>query len=107
MLVGLGLQATHNLLDQYFETYAPEPYAAVEADRFLNFLRPLLPRFPHIPFFDEVLSYEQALLSVVVYRAPSQIRWSGDPVLIFESLDAGKLPSNLPAVGSSMCICTE
>jgi uncharacterized protein len=105
MLSGLGSQMTHNLFDAYFEANAPEPFAAVEADQFANFLRVRLARLSYIPFFDEVLSYEHALLRAVMYGLATDIRWSADPVLILESLDAGQLPGKLPAVSNTMRIC--
>jgi uncharacterized protein (UPF0276 family) len=105
LLSGLGAPGTHHLLDAYFETRSPEPFAAVEADRFAQFLRARMPLRPAIPFLDEVLAFEHALVRATVYGASSELAWSADPIRMFDALDAGTLPRGLPQVFSTMLIC--
>ncbi|HEX8969485.1 MAG TPA: DUF692 family protein [Chloroflexota bacterium] len=105
LLGGLGQRGAQDLLDAYLEAYPPEPFGAVEADRCASFLRTCLPRMPAIPFLEEVLSYEHALVKAAIYGTSSEVRWSADPVRILESLDHGELPGALPVVSSSMIVC--
>lgn len=107
LLAGLGPHGTHALLEAYFKTDAPEPFAAVEADRFARFLRTRLPLQPNIPQLEEVLAFEHALLSATIHGASSEITWTVDPTMLFESLDAGELPHDPPVVRSVMRICAN
>ena len=107
LLAGLGPQRTHLLFDAYFAVHAPEPFAAIEADRFADFLRARLPLRPRIAYFEEVLAFEHALVRATIHGASSEITWSADPTLLFDALEAGKLPSELPAVHSVMHICAS
>ena len=107
LLAGLGLHGTHALLDAYFEAHAPEPFGALEADRFAQFLHTHLPLRPRIPYLDEVLAFEHALVRATLYGATSELAWSADPTLLFELLDAGQLPHALAAVRSTMRICAN
>jgi uncharacterized protein len=93
------------LLDAYFEAHAPEPFAALEADGFAQFLHTRLPLQPRIPYLDEVLAFEHALVRATIHGVSSEIAWTADPTMLFDSLDAGKLPRDLPAVSSAMRIC--
>lgn len=105
LLAGVGSHNTHALLDAYCEMHPPEPFAAVEADSFAHFLRARLPLLRGIAYFDEVLSFEHAMVRATIHGASSEIVWSADPVAIFESLDAGRLPPQLPAVSTTMRVC--
>ena len=107
LLAGLGPKGTHALLEAYFEAYSPEPFAAVEADQFAQFLRVRLPQLPRIAFLEEILSFEHALVIATIHGVSSEVAWSADPVLLFESLETGKLPETLPAVRSTMRICPD
>jgi uncharacterized protein (UPF0276 family) len=105
LLTGLGAHRTHELLNSYFEGHAPEPFAALEADQFSRFLHAHLPLQPSIPYLEQVLAFEHALVRATVYGASSEITWSTDPTMLLESLDAGRLPSDLPTVSNKMRIC--
>lgn len=105
LLAGLGAHGAHALFDAYFEQHSPEPFAAVEAERFASFLHARLPLHPRIPYFDEVLAFEHALVRATIHGTSSEIAWSADPTMLFDALDAGTLPGQLPAVSSTMRIC--
>lgn len=107
LLAGLGTHGTHVLFDAYFEQHAPEPFAAVEAERFASFLRTRMPLHPRIPYIEEVLAFEHALVRATIHRTSSEIAWSADPTLLFDALDAGRLPGRLPAVSSTMQILAD
>jgi hypothetical protein len=72
---------------------------------FAQFLHARLPLQPRIPYFDEVLAFEHALVRATVYGASMEVAWSADPTLLFESLDAGELPRDLPVMNNIMRIC--
>ena len=107
LLAGLGAQSTCELLECYFDSHAPDPFAAVEADRFAHFLQTRLQRIPQVRYLDEILAFEHALIRATVHRVSSEIVWSTDPTILFEALDAGTLPPPLPAVPSTMRICAS
>jgi hypothetical protein len=65
LLLGLGRHETSALLDEYTRAFAPEPFAAIEAEQFCQWLRGLLPRLQgRMPLLAEVLAFEQALVRV-------------------------------------------
>lgn len=105
LLAGLGAHGAHALFDAYFDQHSPEPFAAVEAERFASFLLTQLPLHPRIRYLEEVLAFEHALVKATVHGTSSEIAWSADPTMLFEALDAGTLPGQLPAVISTMHIC--
>ena len=106
LLAGLGPHRTHSLFDAYFAGHAPEPFAALEADRFAHFLHARMALLAGIAYFDEVLAFEHALVRATIHGVSSEITWSADPTLLFDALGAGKLPGALPAVRSVMHICS-
>jgi len=57
-----------------------------------------------IPYLDEVLAFEHALLRATIFSESSEIAWSADPTRVFEALEAGHLPRPLPAVHNTMRI---
>lgn len=102
LLAGMGAPETNALLAAYCAAQPPEPFAALEAEQFAKFLRSRFPLPPTVPFLDEVLSFEHALARASVYGSATDLHWSADPVRIFDALDAGRLPSELPRVSSTM-----
>jgi uncharacterized protein (UPF0276 family) len=104
LLLALGRQGTHELMDAYMAQVAPEPFAAVEADQFASFLREHLPQLRQVPHLAEVLAFEHALVRVSVHARSSEISWSVDPTRLLDGLDAGQLPTALPQVPSRMQI---
>jgi hypothetical protein len=93
LLLGLGEGRTRALLDSYCAQCSPEPFAAVEADAFARFLRGQPSALRDVPWLDEVLAFEHALVRATLYGASSDVVWSTDPSALFEALDAGRLPS--------------
>jgi uncharacterized protein (UPF0276 family) len=105
LLAALERSEVDALLDAYCHANPPEPYAAVEAERFARYLaaaRPtLLSRVPHL---GELLAFEHALLRATVLGQSSDVRWTVDPTALTEALDAGTLPRDLPAAPTVMHI---
>ncbi|MET0981728.1 MAG: DUF692 family multinuclear iron-containing protein [Telluria sp.] len=107
LLAGLGPRDTQHLLAAYFGAHPPEPFAAIEADRFARFLAARLPLLPRLAYLDEVLAFEHALVRAAIHGTSSDIAWSADPLALIASLDAGRLPRSLPPVNSVMRICAD
>ena len=105
LLAGLGARCTHELIECCFDAHPPEPFAALEADCFAQFLRARLTRLPHLPHFEEVLAFEHALVRATTHGESCEIAWTADPVQLFDALDAGRLPSGLPVQPSTLRIC--
>ena len=92
LLFGLGEERTRALLDSYCAESSPEPFAAVEADAFAGFLRCQAWAMREVPWLDEILAFEHALVRATLYGESSDVAWSSDPSALLESLDAGGLP---------------
>ena len=97
LILHLGAGATGSLLDEYCRASAPDPFPTVEAHQFATFLRAQPDRVAAIPFLSEVLAFEHALVRASLFGFPAEVRWSTDPGVLFEALDAGRLPGALPA----------
>jgi uncharacterized protein (UPF0276 family) len=102
LLLGLGKRETHELLDSYFASRQPDPYAAVEAHHFACFLleRPHL--LERVRYSSELLQFEHALVKATVFGVSSDVQWTVDPTSILEALDRGRLPAELPTTTSTM-----
>ena len=107
LLAGLGARGTQELLGAYFELQPPEPFAALEANAFAQFLRARVSDLPSIPHFEEVLMFEHALVRATTHGESSEIAWTADPVQVFDALDAGVLPRDLLAQNSTLRIATH
>jgi uncharacterized protein (UPF0276 family) len=107
LLAALGAREIRSLLSAYFDTQAPEPYPPAEADCFACFLRTRFPARMQVPYLDEVLSFEHALIRATLHGASSEVAWSVDPTILLETLDSGKLPGDLPKVPSVLRICPK
>lgn len=92
LLLGLGEERTRALLDSYCAERSPEPFVAVEADSLAGFLRCQAWAMRDVPWLDEVLAFEHALVRATLYGESSKVVWSTDPPALLESLDAGRLP---------------
>ena len=104
LLLGMGARDTHELLDSYFGVTAPESYRAVEAHRFASFLRERTGLVESIPYLEEVLTFEHALVRATVLGEDTEVKWTSDPVAILHALQRGQLPPPLPTVPSSMLV---
>nr|WP_255428086.1 DUF692 family multinuclear iron-containing protein [Ramlibacter cellulosilyticus] len=104
LLGALGDRGFGELFAAYCRTHAPEPFASVEAERFAGFLRTRIDGGLCVPYLDEVLAFEHGLLRATLLGASSEVRWSVDPTMLIESLEAGTLPRGLPQVRSVMRI---
>lgn len=105
LLVHLRSARTRDLLDIYFHREPPDPYVAVEADRFASFLQERLPRLAaEVPCLAETCAFEHALIRASLRAESTDLTWSVDPAALFTALDAGRKPEGLATVHSTMRI---
>jgi len=104
LLAGLGVTPTAQLLHEYFKSVSPDPYAAVESHHFVRFLvsRPHI--LASVPYLHEIVSFEGALLAATLFGETTEVQWTADPTLLLDQLQAGRLPSKLPAMASRMTV---
>lgn len=104
LLAGLGPAATKSLLEEYFRSVPADTFVAVESHQFVQFLASRRGVEAAVPYLPEILAFEGALLSATLFRTSTELRWSADPTVLLEELQAGRLPRQLPALDSRMTI---
>jgi len=105
LLRGLGAIATRQLVDAYCRSCGADVFTAGEADRFATFLRQRIASGQLVlPLLDEVLGFEHAMVRASLFERGATLRWSVDPVALFEALETGRPLSELPQVPSEMTI---
>jgi hypothetical protein len=92
IMLRLGHHATRELLKEYERSCFPDIFAGGEADRFARFLRNRMDTLPSLPFLKEVLNFEHAVIRARLFEESTQVEWSIDPSLLFESLEMGCVP---------------
>ena len=95
MVLHLGEERVHALMDAYWQQTLPEPFAGQEAARFASHVRGL--RLP-VPYLEDVLAYEVASMDAVATGADVQVPFSCDPRPVIDALRAGRRPT-VSAVG--------
>ena len=55
-----------------------------------------------VPYLEEVLTFEHALIAATLFGTGSDVRFTADPTQILEALDHGSLPNNLNPTPSSI-----
>lgn len=101
LLCSLGGARVREILTAFMRTRPPELFASAEADAFANFLRQLsLP----VAYLSEVLAFEHALVRAMLYGEGNTVTFTHDPVALFESLDEGRLPGELPQRPASFIV---
>lgn len=105
LLRGLGADGTRRLVEAYCRSCSADVFNAGEADRFASFLRQRIGdgRLA-LPLLDEVLAFEHAMVSASLFDRGATLRWSVDPVALFEALENGSPLAELPRVPSEMTI---
>lgn len=104
LLAGIGPAPTKNLLEEYFRSVPADAFVAVESHQFVRFLASRPGVVAAVPYLHEILAFEGALLSATLFRASTELRWTVDPTVLLEELQAGRLPGRLPPLDSRMTI---
>ena len=93
LLATLGSTRVRGLLAEFARSHAPELYVSAESDAFARFLEAkALP----LPYLKEVLSFEHALIRATLCEEAAEVAFEHDPGLLFESLQRGRIPRDLP-----------
>ena len=80
------------LLADYCRSNPPRSFASEEADAFTAFLRE---RKPDVPFLDEVLEYDRAVISVALDGKEKLLPFRADPLPLLRALGEGRRPSDI------------
>lgn len=102
LLLGtLGPARVRELLDEFMRSCPPELFVSAESDHFASFLRG---RAIEVPYLDEVLGFEHALIRAALYDEEGTVQFAHDPTALFESLDRGVVPADAVLQGSAIRI---
>jgi uncharacterized protein (UPF0276 family) len=104
LLDALGADGVRRLLDDFTRAHPPELFVSAEADAFARFLRG---RDLRIPFLDEVLGFEHALIRAVLYGESSEIAFEHEPWTLLETLEMGRVPEIMPAESAVVVVSPE
>ena len=77
------------LLSEFMRLSPPEIFASAEADAFARFLER---KSLSLPYLNDVLAFEHALIRAVLFEESSTVHFEHEPTTLFESLDAGRAP---------------
>jgi len=80
------------LLADYYRSHPPQSFASEEADAFTAFLRE---RRPDVPFLDEVLEYDRAVISVALDGREKLLPFHADPLPLLRALGEGRRPRDI------------
>jgi uncharacterized protein len=87
-LTAQGLRA---LLADFWRERPPELFAATEAENCAAFLEG---RRPQVPYLEEVLAFERAVLHARSNGEASTVHFEHDPTELVEALMSGRLPAS-------------
>jgi hypothetical protein len=105
LLRGLGPARTNALMQAYCRSCPSDLFTAAEAEHFATYVQRLVDdRRLELPLIGEVLAFERAMLHASMHGQGSALRWSVDPVALFEALEHGTPLSELPRVESEMVV---
>lgn len=105
LLRHLGTEAVDGLVRAYCGTEPADIFTAVEAERFANFLqRKIDDGRLHVPFLDEVLAFERAMICASLYGVTTQLKWSVDPSVLLEALETGSSTSRIAKMPVPMVV---
>lgn len=104
LLLSCGSSEVRRLIDSYCHTYPSDMYHSIEGDRFAHFLSNQKDLLTKVPYLEETLAFEHALIRAAVFGLSSEILWSVDPTKIFDALDSGTMPKSLPRETSTMLV---
>lgn len=102
LLLGcLSATEVNELLVDFMRLRPPELFVSAECDAFASFLKA---RSVPIPFLDEVLPFEHALIRAVLYGEGSTVNFEHDPAVLFENLDHGRVPHEVVRKRTSLVV---
>lgn len=87
-----GTAFFEQLLATFWKTHAPQLFACDEAEEFAKFL---VAENPYVPFLNEVLEYDRAVIDVALHGEERLIPFRADPLPLLRALGAGRRPTAL------------
>jgi uncharacterized protein (UPF0276 family) len=90
LLLHLGEQRVRELMQRFWQALPPEAFAADEGVAFGEYLRA---SSLDLPYLDDVLDFELAVLHATVTGAAATLHFCSDPAEVLGALADGRLPS--------------
>ena len=92
LLMHEGEAGTRALMQAFWDTAPPQPFAGDEGIAFAAYLAstPL-----DLPFLDDVLAFELALLRASISGETTTVRFGADPAVLLGALAEGRLPEQV------------
>jgi len=85
-----GTGYLEELLAIFWRNHPPHPFPLDEAEAFAAFLRE---RKPYVPFLDEVLEYDRAVIDVALKGGERLVAFRADPLPLLRALGSGRRPA--------------
>ena len=92
LMLSLGAEQFKLILQDYFKEQSPEFYATTEGENFVCFI--LKNKQFNIPYLEDILKLELAIISVIVYGKAQEIQFQYDPRPILDALLQRKKPDS-------------
>jgi uncharacterized protein (UPF0276 family) len=101
LLCTLGLARVRELLAEFAGSRPPELFVSAEADAFARFLRD---KALQVPYLEEVLGFEHALVRATLFGESSTVHFIHEPTALLESLEQGQVPEQAFCLETSLVI---
>lgn len=95
LMLHLGESGFYQLLEDFWQSTPPEPFATEESRNFAAYLKTKTLSIPHL---EEVSAFELALQQVFIEACPRIVHFSCDPIPLLSALGEGRL-LNYPVLG--------
>lgn len=89
LLLAEGEHGTRAIMQGFWDSAPPEPFAGDEG---LAFAAYLLSHPPRLPYLEDVLSFELALLRASISGESTTVRFGADPAELLGALAEGRMP---------------
>ncbi len=94
LLMHEGEEGTRAIMREFWDTAPPEPFAGDEGVAFAAWLASTA---VDLPFLDDVLAFELALLRASISGETTTVRFGADPAVLLSALAEGRLPEEVAA----------
>jgi hypothetical protein len=92
LLLHEGEPATRSLMEAFWKSAPPQPFAGDEGQAFAQYLRSM---HAPLPCLEDVLSFELAVLAAAISGDATTVRFSSDPAELLGALADGRLPTEM------------
>ncbi len=89
MLLSMGERKFRSLLAEYWSRTMPRSFASCEGEAFAAFLRA---RHLEIPWLEQVIDFDLAVLAAQIERRPKIVKFSIAPLPLLRALGSGRMP---------------